>query len=95
MLMTYSHPLLVAQRSVESSMIPIYVINLEGSDNRLQQAAQQLTAHGLSFERIDAVNGRQLSAAHKRAVVDAKANRNKFYRPLSDGEIGCYLSHKK
>ncbi|MBS3797649.1 glycosyltransferase family 25 protein [Pseudoalteromonas sp. BDTF-M6] len=93
--MTYSSTILVAQQSVESSMIPIYVINLEGSDNRLRRAAQQLTAHGLSFERIDAVNGRQLSATQKRAFIDDKANRNKFYRPLSDGEIGCYLSHKK
>ncbi|WP_105188965.1 glycosyltransferase family 25 protein [Pseudoalteromonas sp. T1lg48] len=76
-------------------MIPIYVINLKGSDNRLQRAAQQLTGQGLAFERIDAVNGRQLSAAQKNAILDTKANRTKFYRPLSDGEIGCYLSHKK
>ncbi len=76
-------------------MFPIYVINLKGSEQRLARASQQLSAQRLSFERIDAVNGRLLNTEQKHAVVDPQANRQKFYRPLSDGEIGCYLSHKK
>ncbi len=76
-------------------MFPIYVINLKGSDDRLARASEQLANQALTFERIDAVNGRELCVPQKHAVVDLHANRKKFYRPLSDGEIGCYLSHRK
>lgn len=76
-------------------MFPIYVINLQGSDQRLLRAAQQLAGQSLPFTRIDAVNGKALDASTKRALIDRHANRHHFYRPLSDGEIGCYLSHQK
>lgn len=76
-------------------MVPIYVINLAGSQERLARAEQQLHAQQLDFERIEAVNGKTLTAEQVSAVYSEADNRRHFYRPLSAGEIGCYLSHRR
>ncbi|MCV9999990.1 glycosyltransferase family 25 protein [Pararhizobium sp. YC-54] len=71
-----------------------YVINLDGSDDRLQAISQRLTAFGIDFERIAAVDGRRLDLA---TVPDYDAARTEHYmgRSLVGGEIGCYHSHLK
>ena len=71
---------------------PVYVINLEGSDARLASAAAQLSAAGLTFERVAAFDGRGLSVAEFPDYDPARA-RAYMGRPLRGGEIGCYLSH--
>lgn len=75
--------------------LPIYVINLQRSPQRLAHAAAELARVKLSFERIDAVDGRALTAAEIDAVYDAKRNQQRFYADLSLGEIACYMSHRK
>lgn len=75
--------------------IPIYVINLQRSPQRLAHAASELARHELGFERIDAIDGRSLSRSHIDAVYDAELNKKRFYAPLSLGEIACYMSHRK
>lgn len=72
--------------------IPIYLINLDGSDARLHSARQQLDAAGLAFERVPAFDGRGL-CANRFPDYDAEAALRYMGRPLGGGEIGCYLSH--
>ncbi|WP_164736698.1 glycosyltransferase family 25 protein [Pararhodobacter zhoushanensis] len=71
---------------------PVYVINLDGSADRLASASAQLHAAGLTFERVPAFDGRGLTVAE---FPDYDAARARAYmgRPLRGGEIGCYLSH--
>jgi glycosyl transferase family 25 len=76
-------------------MIPIYLINLDKSTERLKHCDALFKAHGLEFERVSAVNGAALSNDEINRHYDANANRNRYFRPLSRGEIGCYLSHRK
>ena len=70
---------------------PILLINLNQSKERLLDAQQKLVSADLSFERIEAVDGRALSSddLNRIATWDKKA----FFKPMSPGEIGCFLSH--
>lgn len=71
---------------------PVYLINLDGSDDRLNSATRQLQAAGLDFERVPAFDGRGLSVDE---FPDYNPDKTQDYmgRPLRGGEIGCYLSH--
>lgn len=71
-----------------------YVINLDGSDDRLHAISKRLAGYGVDFERISAVDGRGLDLS---TVADYDAERTERYmgRSLVGGEIGCYYSHLK
>ena len=75
-------------------MIKTFLINLDKNPERLTASTEQLKALGVSFERIPAVYGRNLSVVEKKNAV----NRFRWWcaqgRPIRDGEIGCALSHK-
>lgn len=73
---------------------PIFVINLDGSDQRLTSAQDQLAQANLNFERIDAVDGRGRPATDFPTYQSTQAIRF-FGRDLTSGEVGCYLSHVK
>lgn len=75
--------------------LPIYLINLASSTERLAHADQQLNALGCRYQRLDAINGKQLSDEQIAAVYDARQNQKHFYVALSRGEIACYMSHRK
>src|SRR5271165_629224 len=71
--------------------IPIFVINLDRSPDRLAAIAERLSELSLAFERVPAIAGATLSERDARAAVSKR-----FWRhPPSRGEIGCYLSHIK
>jgi len=70
-----------------------YVINLAENTVRMDNSARQLTARGIPFERIDAINGWALSESEIDLVYDAAGNRRRAKHPLLRSEIGCYLSH--
>ncbi|SMM97775.1 Glycosyl transferase, family 25 [uncultured Candidatus Thioglobus sp.] len=53
----------------------------------------QFSDNNIDFERIDAVNGWQLSQHQIDSVYDVKRNRKIGKYPLVLPEIGCYLSH--
>lgn len=72
--------------------LPIFLINLDGSDERLSAATAQLDAAGLTFERLPAFDGRKLRV-DEFPDYDAKAAIRYLGRPMRGGEIGCYLSH--
>lgn len=71
---------------------PAFVINLDGSEARMASAAAQLTAAGLSFQRVPAFDGRGLTP-DEFPDYDATAALAYMGRPMRGGEIGCYHSH--
>jgi glycosyl transferase family 25 len=71
-----------------------YVINLDGSNDRLEAISARLTDFGISFERISAVDGRPLDLSTVADYDEAHAERY-MGRSLVGGEIGCYHSHLK
>ncbi|MEJ7137353.1 glycosyltransferase family 25 protein [Amphibiibacter pelophylacis] len=70
----------------------IYLINLDGSDERLASATGQLVAQGIAFERVAAVDGRA-GVDQFGDLYDAARARAYMGRELRGGELGCYLSH--
>ncbi len=71
--------------------LPILLINLAESKNRLEHSQKELARFGLSFVRLEAVDGRKMSAPEMRQF--SAWDRTAFFKPLSPGEVGCYLSH--
>lgn len=72
--------------------IETFLINLEGSDERLARATAQLAAAGLEFRRIAAFDGRRLKPEDL-PLYDAMRAEKVFGRRLTGGEVGCFLSH--
>src|SRR3990167_4579570 len=73
-------------------MLPIHVINLATSNERRDRIAARLTALGLPFTVVDAVDGRQNPHPLFARYNDKK---RQCYRrkKLSGGELGCFASH--
>lgn len=74
--------------------IATYLINLDGSADRLAAATAQLQTHGIAFERIAAVDGRKF-VVDELPIYDKKRALRYMGRNLVGGEIGCYMSHMK
>lgn len=72
--------------------LPVYLINLDGSDERLRSATRQLADEGMAFKRVPAFDGRALRM-DEFPDYDPAAAMAYMGRPLRGGEIGCYLSH--
>ena len=70
---------------------PILVINLAGSTARWQKVSAELRAYGLAFERHEAADGRILPKDELARLAPWEPDT--FFKPLSPGEIGCFLSH--
>lgn len=72
--------------------IPIYLINLDRSVDRLQSIQEQMNRLRLPFERVPAVDGERLeeTAPKHFTIGDAKPLCG---RDLTLGEIGCSMSH--
>jgi glycosyl transferase, family 25 len=71
-------------------MLRCLVINLQRSPDRLAHIRSSFAALGASFERMDAVDGVELS---EQTVAHINAA-NRWIRPLVRAEIGCLLSHR-
>jgi glycosyl transferase family 25 len=56
---------------------------------------QQLKKIAISYERISAIKGANLTVDEISNEYSASLNKKKFRANLSLGEIGCYISHKK
>lgn len=74
---------------------PIYVINLAKDTARMASMARQLTAQGLQYERIEAVNGRELTAEQRKVSYSPFWGYFLQGRALTNAELGCSLSHRK
>lgn len=73
---------------------PIYVINLPRSQDRAQRMRQRLGDLGLSFQFIEAIDGKNLSQ-EERAHYDPTSREKQGVAQLLDAEIACVLSHRK
>ncbi|RAZ04031.1 glycosyl transferase [Acinetobacter sp. SM1B] len=69
-----------------------YLINLDGSDQRLEQATTQLNAVNWPFERFSAFDGRG-KALTEFSQYDDQGAQDLLGRSLMNSELGCYLSH--
>ena len=69
-----------------------YLINLDGSQERLERATQQLNQVNWPFERFSAVDGRG-KALTEFANYDDQGAKDVLGRKLMNSELGCYLSH--
>jgi len=74
-------------------MLPIHIISLNNSTARRDLCAGMMGAAGLPFTFFDAINGATINARTRKRYYDETANMERFKRPLSTSEIGCYLSH--
>ena len=74
--------------------LEVFVINLDGSNDRLETISRRLADFGIGFTRIAAVDGRKLDLS---TIPDYDGERAERYmgRSLVGGEIGCYRSHLK
>ena len=71
-----------------------FLINLDRSPQRLADAKKQLDALDMSFERVSAADGSQLTP-EERACFDKNTAQKRYHYDLTWGEVGCYLSHLK
>jgi glycosyl transferase, family 25 len=69
-----------------------YLINLDGSDERLSRAVSQLEAVNWQFERFSAYDGRGKPLAEFQDYDD-RLTQSLLGRTLLNAELGCYLSH--
>lgn len=74
-------------------MIPVYVINLDRSDDRMDLIAGRLSQLGVPFVRIPAIDGASLSP-DLMIEYGVDASTKAMGRPLLAGEVGCFLSHR-
>lgn len=72
--------------------IETYLINLDGSHERLARATDQLNAVGWPFERYPAFDGRGKQLSEFECYDDRQAQKM-LGRSLINSELGCYLSH--
>lgn len=72
---------------------PIFVINLASRPDRRQAAAAQLAEARLQAEFVQAVDGWTLTPAEVASVYDAEGRMRRAGKPMTPGELGCYLSH--
>jgi len=71
-----------------------FVINLNRSPERLTSMSRSLAERQIDFERVAAVDWRDLSEETVRESYDPRLNEESFKAPLSRAEIACYLSHR-
>lgn len=74
---------------------PIFLINLDDSIERLEHCREGLSKYSVPFERISGIYGKELTEKQINQHYSQALNEQVFHRPLSLGEIGCYLSHRK
>ncbi|RQR37532.1 glycosyltransferase [Burkholderia sp. Bp9143] len=72
--------------------IDIHVISLADSPRRAS-IRQILSCHGVDFSFEDAFDARGLDPAACAAMTDTAKVIGRYGRPLSRGEIGCFMSH--
>ncbi len=71
----------------------VFLINLDRSTDRLARCAPLLDRLGVEWQRVPGVEGRQLSPERLAALNPHPAPHDEWFRRLTPGEIGCFLSH--
>lgn len=71
-----------------------YLINLDKSTQRLDACTKEFAKQNITFERISAVYGADLSSEELALAYNPCAP-DAHYKVLGVGEVGCFLSHRK
>ena len=71
-----------------SHKVMCLLINVDSATDRLQEAKSQLDKQDLHWERLEAVTPK----SEEFVLPEAES---KWYRELTNGEVACYLSHRK
>lgn len=71
--------------------IPVYLINLDRSADRLDRMQRRLSQIDVAFQRIQAIDGKALQAE----AIDAVRILVPGRLAISASEVGCFLSHRK
>ena len=74
-------------------MLGTLVLSLPSADVRRKLVRAELGRYNIAFEFFGAVSDAALSAEDFDRHYDAAANAQRFKRPLSPGEVACYLGH--
>lgn len=74
-------------------MIPVFIVNLKSDKEKRHLMQKQLDEAGIKYEFVDAIDGSKLSDQEKEKVYSPQKAIEVFKRELSNGEIGCALSH--
>ena len=69
------------------------LINLDRSQDRLARCIPLLEQMGISWERVPGVEGAKLPADTLAQLNPQPAPHGEWFRGLTPGEIGCFLSH--
>lgn len=75
-------------------MIKIFIVSLINSTRR-QLISKLCNNHGVEFEFVDAINGRELPDDFLNKINGYEWTNLKYRRPLGPSEVGCTLSHHK
>lgn len=75
-------------------MLPLYVISLKASTSRRRAMTERMAALGLDFDFIDGVVGKDIPADQKSRLLSDN-RRFQLGAPLSDGALGCLMSHRR
>lgn len=72
-------------------MIPIFLINLDSSQDRLAAFERMSSRLGLPFEKVSAVDASLITENEKKVLFSFRSR----HLPLGPGEMACFLSHRK
>ena len=75
------------------SSLPEVFINLSKDVKRCEQMTSQLRQIGLGASRLPAVWWADLSGDKQRWYFSSALNQRQYFKPLGNGEKGCYASH--
>lgn len=75
---------------MENALLPVFVINMDRSVERLVRMSAQLGEAGITFERMAAVDGNCLTDRERELWGNARPREGK---PWLAGQIGCFQSH--
>ena len=73
--------------------LPIIYINLEKDALRRTRMVEQSKTLGLSAQRLDAVYWADLDEKIQTQHCSPALNQRQYFKPLGNGEKGCYASH--
>lgn len=68
-----------------------YLINLDRSKDRLVVMKERLSTIGITAERVPGIDGSKINVAS----ISIDVPNSSYPRSLTQGEIGCFLSHRK
>jgi glycosyl transferase family 25 len=77
---------------MDPQKIRCYLINLDRSVDRLAVMTKRLAKTGLPWQRVPAVEGRELDIESDRRV-DISGYQARHGKRINPAEVGCYLSH--